>query len=397
MNILVVHETEYIKKMVFEYQIIPELWSSWGHNVYVVDFETDWRKFNIFNFRSKTQILENVRKANKKKGITLIRPGFIKLPVISRFSAAVNHYYAIRKILKEKKIDVIFLYSVPTNGYQVIHLAEKFNIPVYFRLLDVLCELVPYKILAKPTYYLEKYVYPKVDKLTAITPKLTKRAIQMGADPRTTSYLPSGSDADLFFPQSKNPQLMASLGIKRSDKVVAFAGTLYGFSGLDKVLNYFAENIKKFPNLKFLIIGSGVQEKMLKEIISKNRLEDKVVMTGFIQYELLSKYLNLSDICINPFDINKITDTIFPGKIYQYLACEKPVITSKLPGVINIFPNNGGKSNIYYYDYKKPFEFFDVLTSIKVKKTKNLEPSLQDIARIIEIDLKKLISLNIKK
>lgn len=396
MNILVVHETEYIKKMIFEYQIIPELWASWGHRVYVVDFENNWQRSGALNLLSRSQEYKNLHRANKKKGITLVRPWFIKLPILDRITGMFSHYFAIKKLLKEQKIDVIFLYSVPTNGFQVIKLAKKYNIRVYFRLLDVLHQLVPTKALLQPTYQLEKYVYPRVDQLTAITPKLTEYAIKLGANPKTTSYLPSASDADLFYPSSKDAKLMRSLGINKSDKVIAFAGTLYNFSGLDKILNYFALHIKKYPSYKFLVIGAGAQDRLLRKIISENKLEKRVIMTGFIEYNQLSKYLNLSDVCVTPFDINKITDTIFPGKIYQYLACEKPVICSRLPGVLDIFPDSFGKNNIYYYDYKNPSEFFKVMGSIKKKKIKNLEPSLQSIAKTIESDLKNLILLNKK-
>lgn len=391
MNILVVHETEYMKKVVFEYQVIPELWASWGHNVYVVDFETDWERNSLLNLREKTRVLKNVKKSGKAKGVTLIRPGFIKLPVFDRLSAMVSHYRVIKQTIKDHKIDVIFLYSVPTNGYQTLRAARQTGTPVYFRLLDVLNQLVPSKMLSKPTYHLEKYVYPRVNQLTAITPRLTKYAIAMGAKPETTSYLPSASDDDLFFPKKKDSKLMAELGLKTTDKVVCFAGTLYNFSGLDKVLEYFGKNHKKFPRVKFLVIGHGEQEERLKEIIAKYDMEKKVIMTGFVQYEKLNDYLNLSDICINPFEINKITDIIFPGKIYQYLACEKPVIATKLPGVVDIFKDNGGKNNIYYYNYKRVKEFFDLIKKIKIKKIKNLEPSLQDIAKAILNDLKKLV------
>lgn len=391
MNILVVHETEYLKKVVFEYQIIPEIWASWGHNVYIIDFETNWKKKGFFDLISKTKIVKDVRKADKKCGVTLIRPWFIKIKGISRITAAISHYYEIKKIILEKKIDIIFLYSVPTNGYQVIRLAKKLKIPIYFRLLDVLNQLVPHRIFSVPTYYLEKYVYSKVSCLTAITPKLTKYAIKMGASPKTTSYLPSGSDSDLFYPEQKDTQLMESLGIKKSDRVITFAGTLYNFSGLDKILKYFAKNISNYPSLKFLIIGHGEQEPCLKKIIRENRLEDRVIMTGFVDYQELGRYLNLSDICINPFEINKITDIIFPGKIYQYLACEKPVIATKLTGVLDIFPDESGARGIYYYNYKKPSEFFDLIKTIKSKPIKDKEPPLQEIAATILDDLRKLI------
>jgi glycosyltransferase involved in cell wall biosynthesis len=391
MNILVIHETEYLEKVVFEYQIIPELWANEGHNVYVIDFETNWKKNSFFDLASKTKIIKGVRKANKRRGVTLVRPWFIKIPGVSRTSAAISHYYEIKKIVLDKKIDVIFLYSVPTNGYQVIRLAKKLKVPVYFRLLDVLNQLVPYRIFSTPTYFLEKYVYKKVDYLTAITPRLTKYAIKLGANPKTTTYLPSGSDSDLFYPEQKNTQLMKSLGIKKTDKVITFAGTLYNFSGLDKILKYFAKNISSYPNLKFLIIGHGEQGSYLKKIIRENRLENWVIMTGFVDYQDLGRYLNLSDICINPFEINKITDIIFPGKIYQYLACEKPVIATKLSGVLDIFPDKSGARGIYYYNYKKPSEFFDLIKTIKLKPIKDKELSLQDIAKTILDDFKKLI------
>ena len=392
MNILVVHETEYIKKVIFEYQIIPEIWASRGHRVFVVDFETNWQKSGSFDLISRTKVIKNVKRANKKGGVTLIRPGFIKIPVLSRISASINHYFVIKQAIKKHKIDVMFLYSVPTNGLQALRAAKIFKIPVYFRLLDVLHQLVPYKILSYPTYLMERSVYRRVDELTAITPRLTKYAISLGANQGTTSYLPTGYDADLFSPQAKDASLLRKYQIKRSDQVVLFAGTLYNFSGLDLVLKYLAKHKSKFQRTKFVIVGHGQQEAELKEIIRQNRLDKNVIMTGFIDYAELSNYINLADICINPFAINKVTSIIFPSKIYQYLACSKPVIATKLPGLVDIFPNNHGQNNIYYYDEKKIGGLFALLGSIKkTAKISANQPSLQEIAGIIEKRFRALI------
>lgn len=390
MKILVVHETEYIKKVVFEYQIIPEIWASEGHGVYVIDFETTWKRKNIFDLISKTQVLKNVQRAGKKKGVTLIRPGYVKIPALSRFTASISHYFAIKRAIRDYKIDVIFLYSVPTNGLQTVYLARKYKIPIHFRLLDVLHQLVPYKILSKPAYLMEKMVYRGVDELTAITPKLTKYAIALGAREKTASYLPTGPDDNLFRFAPKNEGLMKKLSLKQTDKIIVFAGTLYNFSGLDKILNYYAKHKCNYRNLKFLIIGHGQQEEELKSIVKTNNLSDSVVFTGFIQYEKLSDYLNLADVCINPFEINKITDIIFPSKIYQYLACRKPVIATRLPGLVDLFADDNGANNIYYFDLKHPREFFGLLGKIRSFKTRETDLSLKDIARILENRLMKL-------
>ncbi|HLH29685.1 MAG TPA: glycosyltransferase, partial [Terriglobia bacterium] len=41
-----------------------------------------------------------------------------------------------------------------------------------------------------------------------------------------------------------------------------------------------------------------------------------------------------SDVCINPFELNPITEKILPTKLFQYLACGKPVVATKLPGTM---------------------------------------------------------------
>lgn len=384
MNILVVHETEYINKVVFEYQIIPELWASKGHRVYVLDYPS-WRKKHLFDFGALfTEYKTKVKKANKKAGITLIRPGIIKIPVLSRLIAFLSYYYLLPKLIKKHRIDVIFQYSVPTNGLQTLYWAKQLNIPVHFRLLDVLHQLVPSKNLSVPTKILERRIYPAVDEMTAITPKLVHYAVSMGADPATTSYVPSGADSDHFHTGAKDKTLLESLGISKSDKVILFAGTLYNFSGLDKILNYFGRYKRKFRKLKLLIIGHGEQKETLRDIVNKYQIGDKVILTGFIKYENLADYIRLADICINPFAINDVTNIIFPGKIYQYLACGKPVIATRLAGVLDIFPDNNGKYGIYYYNEKKPKELFDLIETIPNKTIRDTCLSLQEIADQLE-------------
>ncbi|MDH4358778.1 MAG: glycosyltransferase [Candidatus Berkelbacteria bacterium] len=396
MNILVVHETEYLAKdkMVFEYQIIPEIWANKGHQVFVLDYPTHWRKKHFFDFGyARSQIIRNIRRSSQKKGITLIRPAIVKVPGLARIVAVVSYFFLIPKIIRKYKIERIFLYSVPTNGLQTIFWARRFKVPVHFRLLDVLHRLVPNKFLSSPTYLLEKIVYPRVSELTAITPRLTKYAISMGANKRTASYLPSASDSELFYPQRKDPKLLRKFLIKRGELTLLFAGTLYGFSGLDRIIEFWGKHKDEFLNLKLIVCGDGSQKKLLEKLIEKYALGDQIFLTGFINYLKLPKYINLADICINPFEINEITKIIFPGKIYQYMACGKPTIATRLKGVLDIFPDLGGKNGIYYFSLSRPREFFELAHKIGRREIKDPNPQLNEIAGIIE---KRLLQLKVK-
>jgi glycosyltransferase involved in cell wall biosynthesis len=239
---------------------------------------------------------------------------------------------------------------------------------------------------------IERLIYPRVDQLTAITPRLRDYAISMGANPRTSRYLPSGAETDLFFYQEKDSALMSKYNIAPGDLVLLFAGTIYNFSGLDQVISRLPETLQKKNEIKLVIVGSGEQETQLRSLVTNLRLEKSVIFTGFISYPELPRYVNLADICINPFEINEITNIIFPGKIYQYLACEKPVIATKLQGMLDVFPIEDQNSGIYYYETIA--EFFELVDSLGRCRVKDPNPSLQEITVTLEEDLKKLCSLN---
>ena len=42
MNILFIHEIDWLKKVVFEIHTLSELLSIYGHNVYVIYYESMW-------------------------------------------------------------------------------------------------------------------------------------------------------------------------------------------------------------------------------------------------------------------------------------------------------------------------------------------------------------------
>jgi glycosyltransferase involved in cell wall biosynthesis len=48
----------------------------------------------------------------------------------------------------------------------------------------------------------------------------------------------------------------------------------------------------------------------------------------------LPDLIRSADVCINPFELNGITAKILPTKLFQYMACGKPVVATPLPGTM---------------------------------------------------------------
>src|SRR5687768_1918774 len=83
-NLLVIHEVNYIAKIIYEFQILPELLSMIGHTVTVIDYDDSWKTSrNGARFRLGTTIYRDIHRAYPEASVTIRRPGMIRLPVLS--------------------------------------------------------------------------------------------------------------------------------------------------------------------------------------------------------------------------------------------------------------------------------------------------------------------------
>ncbi|MBI4267979.1 MAG: glycosyltransferase [Chloroflexi bacterium] len=332
MNILFIHEVNWLNKVVFDIHSLSESLSLLGHHVYAIDYAGDSGSL-------KTSEIDGVSRAFPGASVTLVRPGLIRVPGLGRLSASLTHYLEIRNVIKTKAIDAIVLYSVPTNGLQTLFLARKFRIPVIFRSLDILNQLTPVSVLRPVTKFLEKRVYSRSDMILTLTPKLSDYVVNYGAKPFRVQLLPMPVDTGLFHPSIDSSAVRQKWGLSKEDDVILFMGTLFDFSGLDVFIPRFADVIKEMPQAKLLIVGDGPQRPKLEAIISDLGLQQQVTITGFQPYETMPQYINLAAICINTFHITEATRDIFPGKTVQFLACGKALIATALPGMQAIIPN----------------------------------------------------------
>ena len=348
MNVLFIHEVDWLKKVVFDIHTLAESLSLRGHRVYAIDYENTWKKSGFFDLGTlKTREVEGVSRAFDGSSVSLVRPGFIKIVGLSRISAAFTHYREIRRVIREKKIDAVVLYSAATNGLQTLSIARRLNVPVVFRSIDILNQLVVYPYLRPLTRALEKAVYARADMILTLTPGLTEYVVKLGAERQRVKLLPMPVDTAIFHPAPPPEELYRKWGIAKDDDVILFIGTLFDFSGLDLVIRRFPEVIAGAPRARLLIVGDGPQRRKLEGVIAEMGLADKIAITGFQPYNTMPQYINMARVCLNSFEITGATRDIFPGKIVQYLACARAVVATPLPGLVAVTP--GEEQGMVFY------------------------------------------------
>ena len=363
MNILVIHEIDWINKVIFEPHHLSELFSKSGHNVFVIDCPDNENKTFTSGFRTK--IIHNYSRVYDDASITLIHPPSILIKGLTRIS----HFLTCKKTIKEtilkNKIDIIFLYGSITNGIQTLQISKELQIPVIFRLLDIAHGLVKIPILKNLAKKYESIVLSNSIKVLATTPDLSRYAIEMGAKKESVESFPLGVNTDNFKPLERDVSFRESLGISENDDVIVFVGTIYPFAGLIPIINNFKNIKKENQNIKLLIVGGGPSYSQLEQLVIEKNLESEIILTNFINQNEIPKYISLADICINPFEINYLTNRILPTKIIEYFACGKPVLSTPLFGTKELLPDE--KFGILY---SNSTNFVTILPTLLLNKNK---------------------------
>jgi len=347
MRILFVSESIWMAGVVYDLHIFAEGLSLLGHKVYAIDPGEQSEKKHNSDLPSEFQKVSRIF----SEACVLFKSPRFPRPSLGKFSInpgipGVKHIYRFRKIyseidkvLRNEKIDIIVLYSAARSGVQTVHLAKKYNIPVVFRNVDMLYKLWPTFLERIAVKIHEKYVYPRMDMLLALTPKYAEYLIRLGADKTKVELLPFPIDVEQFHPTVDCSEIRHRWGLDDNKQVIVFIGTLYEFGGLVEFARQFPIVLKQVPRAKLLIVGDGPIRPTLEEIVAELNLKEHVIITGYQPFSHMPQYVNAATVCLNVFPINENTKDIFSAKIIQYLSCGKATVSSALPGITTALPS----------------------------------------------------------
>lgn len=340
MKILIVQDTDWIRRNPIQHNHLAERFVLRGHEIRVIDYEILWLIEGKKELFSKRQVF-HVSRILKNANHMVIRPGILKIPILDYVSMLFTYKKEIRRQIHEFKPDIILGDGLLTP-YLAFKLAKRNKIKTIYYCIDVDYRLMPFKLIQPVGKILESKNMKTADLVLSINEGLREYTIRMGANPDKTLVIRAGIDFQTFNPSINGNEIRERYGISKDDKVLFFVGWLYHFSGLKEVVLELAKIKEEKPNVKLLIVGDGDAFDDLKKLRKDYHLGDNVIMTGKQPYEYIPKFIASADICILPAYNNEIMRDIVPIKIYEYMAIEKPVIITKLPGVMKEFGEDHG-------------------------------------------------------
>jgi glycosyltransferase involved in cell wall biosynthesis len=228
------------------------------------------------------------------------------------------------------------------TNYLALRASKKKGIPFVFQVLEPNYEMIPSKLLRPIGKLIERRIFRDADKVVVINEGLREYALRMGARPDKTCVIRAGIDHERFGSHVDGTAVRRQYGIAEHEKVLFFMGWLYHFSGLKEVLAELAKLGGEDVGVKLLIVGDGDAFEELQRMRTDLGLENCVTLAGKRPYEKIPEFIAASDVCLLPAYNNKIMRDIVPIKMYEYMAMGKPVIATRLPGVMKEFGSDNG-------------------------------------------------------
>ena len=343
MNILIISEVDWLKKVTYEIHHLSEIFSLKGHNVYAIDIPDP----GLFSL--KKEIWTNIKNYNRvyaDSSVHLLRTPVIPIKGLNRFSAYFTSYRFIKKTLIKNNVDIVLVYSIANNIQATIKSCKENNVPIIHRTFDIVHELILEKFLQKKVLKIEHDSYPKFDEVISNTPYMKTWAEKMGG--KNVIVIEQGVDSNVMQKLPKDNILMKKLRINSNDQIVMYLGSILSHSGLEVILDSIPNILKEIPNFKLLIVGDGPNLSSLKQQAKKLGISEKIIFTGFVPYKEVPKFCSLANLCINSFRINDMTVKLSPVKIFDFMSCGKPVLATPLKGMLHDFPKDS--ETIIYED-----------------------------------------------
>jgi glycosyltransferase involved in cell wall biosynthesis len=112
--------------------------------------------------------------------------------------------------------------------------------------------------------------------------------------------------------------------------VLGYVGVLREWVDLEPVF----QALHALPReIQLLIVGQEGRFRENQALARHYHLEDRVHFSGMVPYSQIPTYIAAMDVGLIPFKEGSIAASALPLKLFEYMACEKPTISTPIPGV----------------------------------------------------------------
>ncbi len=295
-----------------------------GHEVTVVTGVPNYPEGIIYEgYRKRGKRRENVNGVEVHRCFTIGRRTGTIFRFLNYYSYAISSWLHINSL--KDSFDVVFVnqLSPVMMAYAGIRAKKKWKIPMVLYCLDLWPESLVAGDVSKDSkiykifYQISKYIYRMADQIL-VTSRMFSQYFeeQFGISKEKVQYLPQY--AEEIFCENE-------LEVRKDTIDLTFAGNIGTVQSVDTIIKAASILKDKYTNLRWHIIGGGVELDNMKKLADELQLTN-VIFYGRRSVEEMPKYYAMSDAMLVTLKDESVLSMTLPGKVQSYMAAGKPII-----------------------------------------------------------------------
>lgn len=301
-----------------------------GMDVSVLTAMPNYPQMKIYDgYRDKWYMEEQMGK------LRVYRSWIYTTPSKGIFSRLLNYFSFVFSsflagLIKVGPVDYILCESPPLFlGMTAFGLKKIKSAKLLFNVSDLWPEsaerlgLVTSPVFLKMATRLEEFLYRHSNLISGQTQGIVKN-ISSRFPTKKVYWLPNGVDLNYYDPASVQSSWRSQNGFGAGDFIVLYAGIIGHAQGLDVILHA-AARLKEYPQIKFILLGSGPEKEKLMELKKMKQL-DQVFFVDAVSKQEMPAIIAASSVSVVPLKRLDLFKGAIPSKIFENLAMKKPIL-----------------------------------------------------------------------
>ena len=197
---------------------------------------------------------------------------------------------------------------------------------------------------ARSLFELERWLLKRAAHVVVVTESFRKRIIGKGVHPERVSVISNGVDTTSYRPDNSAPPI-AALERKGAEFLVGYLGTFGAGQALSAIVDAAAILATEAPDVKLALVGEGPDWNRVKQRAAELRLTNLVIERS-IERSSTRAFYNSLDLCLVPLASVDIFQETVPSKIFEIMACGRPVLASLRGEAEAIVRSSGGGTTV---------------------------------------------------
>lgn len=187
--------------------------------------------------------------------------------------------------------------------------------------------------------YKEISMWKRSNSIIAVTSGIKQHLVQFQIDETKIHVIENGANTELFKPIEKSIA-RDKVSLDQKYRYICFVGNLAPWQGVEFLIKASPSILKEYVDVRFLVVGDGIMKKEWMQLAEDLGVTDKFIFTGSVPYERAPVYINAADICVVPK--KPLKSGYSPLKLYEYMACGRPIIATRTEGFELLEETNAG-------------------------------------------------------